>query len=129
MLDVNPETVCRLIELAREINVREQAVVPEDLDSSPGDWRSPVLAADDLDMSEQEFISIVSDLEPDQQQQVVALLWLGREDFDLGEWKDILEKARDEWTDYTADYLLKQPLLPDFLANGLYLHGYNCDAI
>ena len=71
------------------------------------------------DSTLQEFRSIVDDLEPDQQQEVVALLWVGRGDFGPEEWQAALEEARDDWTPETADYLIAHPLLADYLRDGL----------
>lgn len=127
MLDVNPETVCRLMALAREFHAQEAVVIPDEPGSPGDDWVVQVLAGHASDATLQEFKSIVSDLEPDQQQQVVALLWLGRGDYELEEWQDALDYAADAWNEATADYLVAHPMLADYLAEGLDLHGYSCE--
>lgn len=65
-------------------------------------------------------------MEPDQQQ-MVALLWLGREDYSIDEWDDAVEEARYNWSDHTAECLMAHPYLADHLTAGLDLHGYSCD--
>ncbi|HEX7037268.1 MAG TPA: DUF3775 domain-containing protein [Pseudomonadales bacterium] len=127
MLDVNPDTVCRLIDLAREFHAQEAVVIPEEPGSPADDWTGNVLAAHADDATLEEFRSIIADLEPDQQQQVVALLWIGRGDFGLDEWDEALAQAADAWNERTADYLISHPMLADYLAEGLELHGYECD--
>lgn len=127
MLDVNPETVCRLIVLAREFHVQEEVVIPDEPARPGDDWPTQVLAAHASDATLDEFRSIVADLEPDQQQQVVGLLWLGRGDYDLEDWGEALAYAAEAWNEATADYLIAHPLLADYLTEGLDLHGHRCD--
>lgn len=127
MLDTNPHTICRLIELAREFHEQEIMMSMNGL----GDYENDT-GQDRPDMGNgnallQEFHSIVDDLEPDQQEQLVALLWLGRGDFSLDEWNSILRQAHEAWNENTADYLIAHPLLADFLSEGLSLTGYSCD--
>lgn len=126
MLDVNPETVCRLIDLAREFHGQDAVEIPDE-PGAPDDLSEHVLAEYSGDTLLDEFRSVVDDLEPDQQQQVVGLLWLGRGDYELDEWEDALAYAADAWNEATADYLIAHPLLADYLAEGLDQHGYRCD--
>lgn len=128
MLDVNPDTVCYLISKAREFHAKEEVVIPEVPDSPSDDWARQVLADHADDMSLQEFKATLDDLEPEQQQNVVALFWLGRGDFDVDEWSDALAEARDSWTTQTADYLIAHPLLADYLLEGLNLMEYGCES-
>ena len=127
MLDVNPDDICRLIALAREFHAQEQVVIPEEPGNPSGDWSQQILASHVEDATLQEFMSIIKDLEPRQQQQVVGLLWIGRGDFELDEWDAVLEQARDSWTVRTGKYLIAHPLLADYLTEGLDLHGYRCE--
>lgn len=127
MLDVNPETVCRLIELARIFHAQEDVVIPEEPEEPDPDYPVQILASHAGDSTLEEFRSIVADLEPDQQQQVVALLWVGRGDFSLEEWPEALEEAAENWNENTADYLVAHPLLSDHLADALDQHGYSCE--
>lgn len=127
MLEVNPDTVCRLIDLAQEFHSQEAVVIPEVPDSPSGDWAVQMLADHAGDSTLQEFKSIMDDLDPDQQQQVVALLWLGRGDYSLEEWDDALQEAADQWNEATAEYLIAHPLLADFLDEGLHIHDLECE--
>lgn len=128
MLNVNPDTVCRLIELAHAFHAREPAAFPDDGSNPVDDWTQPMLADGEDNTSADEFSSALADLEPDQQQEVVALLWLGRGDYTLEEWDDIVKQASEQWSPETARYLLDHPLVADQLREGLELHGYRCDS-
>ena len=127
MFDVNPDTVCFMIDKAREFHGKEEVVLPDVPDSPSEDWGLQALADHVGDSTFQEFKSTFDNLEPDQQQSVVALFWIGRGDFDKEEWDEAFEEARVNWTDSTAEYLLAHPLLADYLSEGMELFDYRCD--
>jgi hypothetical protein len=126
MLDMNPEIICNIIAKAREFHAQEGVTFPDDSPESYDytDWMQ-VLAAHKDDLTYQEVTEAINDLEPDQQITLVALMYLGRGDF---EWKEALQEARDGWTTHTAEYLLSHPLVADYLQEGLALKGYSCEA-
>lgn len=125
MLDINPDTIYRLIDLAREFHSRETVAETEDAVHADDEWAAQLLADHGDDATFEEFKSIVDDLEPGQQQQLVALLWLGREDYSLDEWDEAVDEAQYHWTPHTAQYLLGHPYLADHLEKGLEEHGYS----
>ncbi len=127
MLDINPDTVCQLILLAREFHAQEQVVIPEEPGNPSGDWALQMLASHSDDSTLLQFQTIVNDLEPDQQLQLIALLWLGRNDVELDEWSWALAQAEDSGIKDTADYLICHPLLADYWQAALEIHGYACD--
>jgi hypothetical protein len=126
-LEINSDTVCFLISKAREFHAKEEVVLPDTPDSPSEDWALQVLADHADDATFQEFRNTVNDLEPDQQHQLVALLWLGRGEYELDEWDEALAEARRSWTKRTAEYLIAHPLLADFLDDALDQFGYSCE--
>jgi len=127
MLEINPETVCFIISKAREFHAKEQVTFPNE-PTGPGDNAALQVLADHADdPSYQEISNTVEDLEPDQQVQLVALMWLGRGDFEVEEWESALEQAGDSWNPRTADYLAATPLVADYLEEGLSLLDYSCE--
>jgi hypothetical protein len=128
MLNLNPDTVCFLVAKARVFHSKEDVVLPDLTDSPADDWGRQVLADHGDDAVFQEFKSTIEDLEPDQQQEVVALMWLGRGEFEAAEWEEAVEEARNSWTPSTAEYLIAHPQLADHLLEGLDLLGYSCEA-
>lgn len=127
MPEINPITACFLIDKAKEFHAKEGVVIPEPDLSPSDDWARQVLADHADDPTYQEFTSAVEDLEPDQQVTLVALMWLGRGDFDVDQWDAGISQARDSWTPRTAEYLLSTPLVADYLGEGLSLLGYSCE--
>ncbi len=127
MLNVSPGNIDRLIDLAKEFHAQEQVTFPDEPTDASGDWAIQMLADHTDDASFQEFKSIIKDLEPDQQVEVVALMWLGRGDFTEAEWQTAVDEAAANWTPETADYLIAHPLLADYLREGLEALGYSPD--
>lgn len=126
-LEINQETVCFLCDRARLFHCKEEVVIPEVPGSPSDDWARQVLADHASDTTYQEFKVTIDDLEPDQQQAVVALMWLGRGDYSLDEWQTALDEAADSWNEFTAEYLIAHPLLADYLDEGLAAFGYSCN--
>ena len=127
MLDLNPETVCFIIAKSQEFHAQEEVVIPEEPLSPGDDWARQVLANHSDNLVYKELQLTIDDLEPDQQCALVALMWLGRGDYVVSEWETALQQASDNWTNRTADYLIGEPLVADYLAEGLALLGYSCD--
>lgn len=127
MLDVSSEIVCAIIAKAREFHAKEAVVIPEEPANPSGDWAVQVLADHADDLTYREAQQTIDDLEPDQQLNLVALMWIGRGDFDAGEWDAALAQARQLWTARTAEYLLARPLVADHLQEGLLALGYSCE--
>lgn len=127
MLDINSETVCRLIALAREFHAQEEVVIPETPGNPSGDWGQQMLASHIEDSTFREFKSIVLDMEPDQRHQLVALMWLGRGDYSIDEWPDAIEYAEDSASPATAEYVIAHPFVADYLLDGLAEFGIGCD--
>jgi hypothetical protein len=126
-LQVNPDIVQRLVDLARQFHAREYTSIPEDPEAQHSAAEATALAEHRFDHTVDEFRSIIQDLDPRQQQEVVALFRLGRGDHELSNWEDALQLAREDWNAETADYLLRHPMLADDLSSGLALHGHHLD--
>ena len=63
-LELNPDTVCFLIDKAREFHAKEEVVIPDTPGSPTEDWALQVLADHADDATYQEFCATVNDLEP-----------------------------------------------------------------
>lgn len=65
----------------------------------------------------------ISGLNEDEQANLVALMWVGRDTFDSDDWEEALSTARSERTAPTEEYLMGIPELPDYLEAGLEAMG------
>lgn len=124
MIELNPETVCFIIDKAHEFQTQEDIVLEEEPSLEGG--ASMLLAEYSGNPALAELKAAIDDLEPDQQVVLVALMWLGRGDYDIEEWEDALAEAARRWTNHTADYLIATPMLADYLSEALDQHGYTC---
>ncbi|MBR0698125.1 DUF3775 domain-containing protein [Bradyrhizobium lablabi] len=118
-LTISPEKVGFLIEKAREFDVKDGAV---DLDSGSNgadDEIIDVLEDNGKDPVAREISGFIDALSEDEQVDLVALMRLGRGDGTIEEWPELRREAARGRTGRTASYLLGQPMLGDFLAEGL----------
>ena len=67
----------------------------------------------------QEIKDTIEALNDDEQAELVALTWIGRGDYTVDEWNEVVRTARQRRTNPTADYLLGTPMLGDYLEEGL----------
>ena len=119
MLEIEPETVYFLILKAREFD-------DKDAPGTPDEDVTPAEEAIESDMHyyadepvAQEIKDTIEALNDDEQAELVALTWIGRGDFTVEEWSEVVRTARQRRTNPTADYLLGTPMLGDYLEEGL----------
>lgn len=67
----------------------------------------------------QELAAEISGLDEQEQAELVALMWLGREDSGREEWDSPVDLAVERGEGPTNRYLLDPPLLPEYWPNGL----------
>lgn len=122
-LAISTEKVGFLIEKAREFDVKEGAT---DLDSGSNgsdDNMIDVLEDDGSDPVVQEIRGFIAAMSEEEQIDLVALMRLGRGDAGIEEWDDLRREAAEGRNGRTASYLLGEPLLSDYLAEGLDAFG------
>ena len=121
MLTISPEKVCYVIVKARELDVK---VAPEEL-YDEGMGRILDDYSDDPTFEElKSFLEAQSD---DELAELLALTWIGRGDYTVEEWREVLSQIRDVRDRHTVDYLLGTPLLPDYLEESLAQFGHTCE--
>jgi hypothetical protein len=118
VLDLNPETVQFIIDRAHEYQTQDGLMTSDD-DVLPDEVVDDEFVREIDDPVFLELQSTIDDLEPDQQVSLVALMWIGRGDYSLSEWATALERAGESWNTRAAEYLIRTPLLADYLSEGL----------
>ena len=126
-LTISPEKVFFVIVKAREFDAKD-AVTEPDPGSNPSDDKGAAVLEDHTDDPVvEELASLINSLSEDEQIDLVALAWLGRDDYSAEDWPEVREEAARAHNERTAAYLLGMPLLGDFLEEGLSLLGYSCE--
>jgi hypothetical protein len=126
-LTISPEKVCFIIIKAREFDAKV-AVTESDPGSNPSDDKDlAVLEDHEDDPVVEELTSLINSLSEDEQVDLVALAWLGRDDYSANDWSAVRAEAARAHNERTANYLLGIPLLGDFLEEGLSMLGYSCE--
>ncbi len=125
-LSISPEKACFIIVKAREFDVKDDVTEP-DPGSNPSDDKDVAVLEDhEDDPVVEELTSFIDALSEDEQIDLVALVWLGRDDYTAKDWQAVREEAARAHNNRTAAYLLGIPLLGDFLEEGLSMLGYSC---
>jgi hypothetical protein len=129
-LTISPEKVAYIIEKAREYDVKEANSDPDSGSNPTDDDMIDVLEDDGQDPVGRELASFIRALNEDEQVDLVALMWLGRGEGTIEEWDDLRARALEVRGGYrnarreTVHYLLGDPMLGDFLADGLEEFGH-----
>lgn len=112
---------------AREFDAKTEAV-DEDEGSNPADDLAvDVLEFHDDDPVEEELTRAIEVLNEDEKLDLIALAWIGRGDFDFGEWSEARASAREVDPAQTAQYLLGMPALSDYLQDALSQLGFSIE--
>ncbi|HXL32574.1 MAG TPA: DUF3775 domain-containing protein [Bradyrhizobium sp.] len=114
-----------MIVKAREFDVKEANSDPDSGSNATDDNMIDVLEDNGSDPVASEIAGFINALSEEEQVDLVALMRLGRGDGTIEEWDDLRREAADERerNRYTARYLLGEPLLGDYLADGLAAFG------
>ncbi|NOZ42877.1 MAG: DUF3775 domain-containing protein [Alphaproteobacteria bacterium] len=119
-----------IISIAREVGESSLAIIGDELadNNEPLQYSELSLAeqADnsssenfDGDSAYLELKSVIDGMNEEERNELVALMWLGRGTYSRSEWKNAVIDARDASNNHTVDYMVRTPLLPDYLTEGL----------
>ena len=123
MLTISVEKVCFVIIKAREYGAKDE-VTEVDPGSNPSDDKDvSVLENHEDDPVVEELTSFINSLSEDEQIDLVTLMWLGRGDGEIGNWRELRAEASRAHNNRTAAYLIGTPMLADYLEEALSQFG------
>ena len=125
-LKISSESVCFIIVKAREFDMQDVVTDPESGSNAADDRMASVLEAHSDGATLQELRAFIGALSEEERTDLVALMWLGRDDGTLEDWIDLRGEAERQHNNRTAAYLLGEPLLADHLEEGLSQFGFSC---
>jgi Protein of unknown function (DUF3775) len=127
-LNISPEKVCFIIVKAREFDAKVDPVEP-DPGSNPADGgEREVLEDYSDDATASELRAAIDALNEDELIDLIALAWLGRGDYVIGEWTEARSLAGERHRRHSATYLTGIPMLGDYLEEGLSELGHSCES-
>jgi hypothetical protein len=127
MLTIPLEKLAFIIEKAREFDA-EVPADEGDSGSNPADDGESEILLDTPDNSTlEELKDAIEGLNTDEQEELLALIWIGRGDFGKTDWREAMELARQSRTSSEADYLIGTPLLADFLEEAVSALGFSLE--
>ena len=127
ILTISPEKVCFIIIKAKEFDAKDEVTDPDPGSNPSDDKGAAVLEDHEDDPVLEEITSLINSLSVDEQVDLVALAWLGRDDYSARDWSEVREEAARAHNERTAAYLLGMPLVGDFLEEALSMLGYSCE--
>jgi hypothetical protein len=119
-LTITPDGAFAILLKARQLDVKVPQTDP-DSGSNPSDDDSiDALEFGPNDDTLHELTSAISDLNDDEQLDLIALVMLGRGDFTLADWHEARQAARDIGRPKVPRYIAGIPLVSDYLEEGLW---------
>jgi len=119
-LSIDPDYLRRLIVKVRSFMGKEATELPDE-GSNPTDDELPSSALQDEeeDLSREEVVEEIRGLEARQQAELVALMWLGRDEGAPEEFEGLVRLALERREIPTEDYLLDHPLVAEHWLEGM----------
>jgi len=125
-LSISSEKVCYVIVKAREFDVQDLNSDPESGSNASDDRMIDVLEDHADNPVVQEVTLFIAELDDEERADLMTLMQLGRGDGTFEDWEAMRDQAFREHGDRTAAYLLGEPLLSDYLEEGLSQFGFSC---
>ena len=119
-LTIDPDYLRRLVIKVRAFMGKEAQDLPDDA-SNPTDDEMPssALQEDEDDLSREEVVEEIRGLDPREQAELVALMWLGRDEGDPEEFDALVQQALERREVPTENYLLEHPLVAEHWLEGM----------
>lgn len=126
-LSIDPDTVRLLAGKARAISAGlnsdyddgHEHEVEIDGEARDTHQHDGLIEEEEEDLTEEEFRELVADLNVDEAAELMALAWIGRGDYDISEWSNAVNDAKQHGAKRVATYLLGMPMLGDWLDEAL----------
>ncbi|MDP3896121.1 MAG: DUF3775 domain-containing protein [Mesorhizobium sp.] len=130
-LTIGPDTVRLFILKARAISAGINAdyedgaehEVELDDQSRESHHHDGLAEEESEDLTERELRELIGDLNVDEAAELVALMWVGRGDYDAGEFNEAIAEAKRRTDIKPVRYLMNRPMLGEWLEEGLEMIG------
>jgi hypothetical protein len=119
-LSIDPDYLRRLVVKVRSFMGKEASELPDE-GSNPTDDEMPSSALQDEedDLSREEVVEEIRGLDSREQAELVALMWLGRDQAEPEEFEALVKQAMERREVPTEDYLLDHPHVAEHWLDGM----------
>jgi hypothetical protein len=118
-LTISPDSAFAILFKAREFDEKVEQADPDSGSNPTDDVSVDSLEFGPDDETRHELVSAISDLNDDEQLDLVALVLVGRGDFALSEWAGARRAAGEVGRARTPRFFMEIPLVSDFLEEAL----------
>lgn len=127
-ITLDPAVGFRIADLIREFDSEDLILLAQDdgvddtveEDDQPGEEGDPEM----VDPFDTELTTLIDQLNVDAQRDLLALIWVGRGDYEAEHWADARRLASETRHLHVAQYLKETPLASNYLVDGLLHLGY-----
>lgn len=125
-LTIEPGFLSRLVFKMRAVSLGDEDI-PRDARDNAGNGGHHITLAEEIgtEGTRGELVEEIDGMDPEHQQELVALMWVGRGDFEADDWHEALAMAGERADTPTARYLLSHPLCADEIVSGLEALGHD----
>src|ERR1700719_2745562 len=126
-LRISTEKVCDFIEAAREVAGKVPSTAGDH--TTTGD-DSKLVTIEDYpgeDDRRSQMVELIAGLNVDEQVDLLALIMLGRGDYEFADWAAAVDEAEGRLAARDPDYMIGDAALPEYLGDGLEAFGLTCD--
>lgn len=124
-LSISPEKVFFVVSKARQSDI--EAGEPELMSDFADDDSVSGGQGAGRGTDRSELSTFIRGLNVDEQIDLVALMWLGRGDGDIANWRDLRGEAMRAHNNRTAAYLIGTPMLGDYLEEAMSQFGMTAE--
>jgi Protein of unknown function (DUF3775) len=128
-LSTSLEKLAFLVIKAREFDGKVEPIEPDPGSNPSDDDEREVLEDYAGDPTYEELVDALENLNEDELVEVMALVWMGRGDYEPEDWEDALAEARETRNERAVQYLVGTPNLADELEEGLSKLGISLEDI
>ena len=131
-LRISAEKVCAFIEAARELAGKVPSTAGDRTSTGDDSKLETIVDKPGQDFYEgderrREMVEFVAGLNVEEQTDLLALIWIGRGDYEPEEWDSALAEAEARIAARDPDYMIGDSALPEYLGDGLDAFGRTCD--
>lgn len=127
LLTISLQKLAFIIEKQREFDAEVPADASDGGSNASDDGGGGILLDTPGNSTLRELRDAITGLNAEEQEDLLALMWLGRGDFTASEWPQAMKLARETRTKSEPNYLIGTPLLSDYLEEAVASLGLSLE--